>query len=182
MFWKLLRNKTQNQKHPACCVRRKSYSENLWEIPRKSYLTVDILKAYSYIEYELCHSCYLRNFWNIFRKAILIKYLSMNVPYFIEEHLWMSASDEATLKFPYWERQTFPQNNFLSQKYFLIPVDLFQGSHVQNHWVAPRSTQSFILPRLIKWVSIISGNLLVKTKLSPQKHTGSSLEVVEPNP
>ena len=25
-----------------------------------------------------------------------------------------------------------------------------QGSYVQNHWVAPRSTQPFIFPRLIK--------------------------------
>ena len=25
-----------------------------------------------------------------------------------------------------------------------------QGSRVQNHWVAPRSTQPFILPRLVK--------------------------------
>ena len=25
-----------------------------------------------------------------------------------------------------------------------------QGSHVQNHWVAPRSTQPFILPRSVK--------------------------------
>ena len=40
----------------------------------------------------------------------------MDTPYFIKEHLWMRASGEATLKFPTWERQTFPQKNFLSQK------------------------------------------------------------------
>ena len=40
-----------------------------------------------------------------------------------------------------------------------------QGSCVQNHWMAPRSTQSFILLRSIKRVAEIYGNLLVKSKL-----------------
>ena len=40
-----------------------------------------------------------------------------------------------------------------------------QGSCVQNHWVAPRSTQSFILLRWTKWVPGISGNFVVKSKL-----------------
>ena len=43
-----------------------------------------------------------------------------------------------------------------------------QGSRVQNHWVAPRSTQPFILPWSIKWVPGISGNLVVKSKLPPR--------------
>ena len=55
-----------------------------------------------------------------------------------------------------------------------------QGSRVQNHWVAPRSTQPFILPRSIKLVPGISGNLVVKSKLPPR--SGSSLEAVEPHP
>ena len=37
-----------------------------------------------------------------------------------------------------------------------------QGSRVQNHWVAPRATQSFILPRSLKWVPGIPGHLVVK--------------------
>ena len=41
-------------------------------------------------------------------------------------------------------------------------------------------TQLFILPRLIKWVPGISGNLVVKGKLPPPN--GSSLEAVEPHP
>ena len=52
-----------------------------------------------------------------------------------------------------------------------------QGSRVQNHWVAPRSTQPFILPRSIKWVPGISGKLVVKSKLPPR--SGSSLEAVK---
>ena len=32
----------------------------------------------------------------------------MDAPYFIEEHLWKSDSDEAKYKFPTWERQAFP--------------------------------------------------------------------------
>ena len=52
-----------------------------------------------------------------------------------------------------------------------------QGSHVQNHWVAPRLTQPLILLRLIPG---ISGNLVVKSKLPPR--SGSNLEAVEPQP
>ena len=55
-----------------------------------------------------------------------------------------------------------------------------RGLRVQNHWVAPRSTQPFILPRSIKWVPGISRNLVVKSKL-PHR-SGSSLEAVEPHP
>ena len=46
-----------------------------------------------------------------------------------------------------------------------------QGSWVQNQWLAPRSIQAFILQRSIKWVQGPSGDLVVKTKLSP--HSGS---------
>ena len=41
------------------------------------------------------------------------------------------------------------------------------GSVVENHWVAPKSTQLFILRRLFKWVQGIPGDLAVKNKLSP---------------
>ena len=59
-------------------------------------------------------------------------------------------------------------------------LDSIQGSFVQNQWVAPRSTQPFILLRSIKWVPGISGNLVVKSKLPPW--SGCSLEAVEPDP
>ena len=39
----------------------------------------------------------------------------------------------------------------------------------QNCSVAPRSAQSFILPRSIKWEPEISGNLVVKSKLQQSK-------------
>ena len=54
-----------------------------------------------------------------------------------------------------------------------------QGPRVQNHGVAPRSAQPFILPRSIKWVPWISGELVVKSKLRPR--SGCSLEAVEPH-
>ena len=57
---------------------------------------------------------------------------------------------------------------------------LIQDTRVQDHWVAPISTQHFILRRSIKWVPGIPGNLVVKSKLPPW--SGSSLEVVEPHP
>ena len=42
---------------------------------------------------------------------------------------------------------------------------------IQNYWLAPRSTDPFILQRLIKWVSGYPEDLVVKSKLSP--HSGS---------
>ena len=36
--------------------------------------------------------------WTIFWTAIFKENLPKHVPYFIKEHLWMSVSDEATLK------------------------------------------------------------------------------------
>ena len=44
----------------------------------------------------------------------------------------------------------------------------FMGSRVQNHWVASRSTQRFILPRSISLIPGPSGNWMVKSKLSPR--------------
>ena len=45
----------------------------------------------------------------------------MDAPYFIKEHLWMGASNEATLKFFTWERQTFSQRRkFFATKRLLI--------------------------------------------------------------
>ena len=55
-----------------------------------------------------------------------------------------------------------------------------QGSRVQNLWVALRSIQSFIIPRLIKWVPGLSGKLVVKSKMPPR--SGSSLEAIENHP
>ena len=62
----------------------------------------------------------------------------------------------------------------------IVQLVLIQGSRVQNHWVAPRSTQPFILPRSTKWVPGISGNLVIKSKLPPL--SDSSFETVEPHP
>ena len=42
------------------------------------------------------------------------------------------------------------------------------GVHVQNHWMTPRSTKSFILPKLIKRVPRIFENLMLKSKLPPR--------------
>ena len=44
-----------------------------------------------------------------------------------------------------------------------------QQSQVQNCWVTPRSTQPFILTRLIKQVTGSPGGRVVKSKLSPHK-------------
>ena len=38
---------------------------------------------------------------------------------------------------------------------------------VQNHWVVPGSMQPFILPSSIKWVPVITGNLVLESKLHP---------------
>ena len=43
----------------------------------------------------------------------------MDTPYLIEEYLQMSASGEAKLKFPMWERQMFQEKEFFVTKRFL---------------------------------------------------------------
>ena len=58
-----------------------------------------------------------------------------------------------------------------------MPIQRFR---VQNHWMAPRSTQPFILLRSIKRVPGIFGNLVVKSKLLFR--SGYSLETIEPHP
>ena len=45
------------------------------------------------------------------------------------------------------------------------------GSRVQNHWVAPTSTQPFILPRSIKWVPGHSRDWGGKSKLPPRSYS-----------
>ena len=50
----------------------------------------------------------------------------------------------------YWLRHWIPNSGVLC---------------VQNHWVAPRSTQRFTLLRFIKWVPGISEDFVVKSKL-----------------
>ena len=47
---------------------------------------------------------------------------------------------------------------FQNDKKHLVPL----------HWVAPGSTQLINLPKSIKWVSGITGALVVKTKLYPR--------------
>ena len=71
-------------------------------------------------------------------------------------------------------------NITLTMYYASNIVPPIQGSRLQNHWVAPRSTQRLILLRSIKWVPGISGNLVVESKLPPR--SCSSLEAVEPHP
>ena len=59
---------------------------------------------------------------------------------------------------------------------FLVIYDAIlqvQESRVQDHWVVPRSTQNFILPRSKKWVVGFSGNLVLKSKLTLR--SGSNL-------
>ena len=73
--------------------------------------------------------------------------------------------------------------NYHFQFYFLAARF---HEHLLEQWpsgqgaVAPRSTQPFILPRSVKWVPEISGNLVVISKLPPR--SGASLEAVEPHP
>ena len=72
--------------------------------------------------------------------------------------------------------------NFISEKL----VEPIKKQNVEacpsnvTYWVAPRSTQPFILPRSIKLVPGTSGNLVVKSKLPPQ--CGTILGAVEPHP
>ena len=61
-------------------------------------MTECILKAHNYAEYNLCRRCFSRNLPKIFRTVILKEDLPKDVPYIyiIEDHIWMSASNETT--------------------------------------------------------------------------------------
>ena len=48
-----------------------------------------------------------------------------------------------------------------------------KGSWVQNHCLAPRSTKSFVPPKLVKWVPGTLGDLVIKSKLSPSNGSAS---------
>ena len=90
-----------------------------------------MLKAHNYGEYKLCRKRFWRNFTKILRTAGLKEYLPMDAACFIKEHLWTGASNEATLKFSTWERQTLPQRrDFLPQKDFLCLLIYCNCSHL----------------------------------------------------
>ena len=57
---------------------------------------------------------------------------------------------------------------------------LIQGSRIQNYWVAPKSTQPFIVSRSIKWVTGISLDLVVKSKMSPRSRS-AAFKQLNPN-
>ena len=48
-------------------------------------------------------------------------------------------------------------------------LDSQSRGNVQNHWVAPRSTQPFIIPRTIKGVPELPRDVTVKSKLSHRR-------------
>ena len=54
-----------------------------------------------------------------------------------------------------------------------------EGSGVQNHWMAPRLTQLFILSRLMKLVPGTTGDLVLKSELSLRR---GSLALRQLNP
>ena len=53
-------------------------------------------------------------------------------------------------------------------EYFLTNFRATQECWVQNHWLAVMLTQTFIFPKSIKWVPGTSGDVVVKSKLSPR--------------
>ena len=63
---------------------------------------------------------------------------------------------------------------------FNSSLPLPPASQTLNHWVARRSTQPFILPRLIKWVPGLSGNLVVESKLLPPRSGSVALRQLNP--
>ena len=93
-----------------CC------SENVWKIPRKSFRRERMLKAHKQAEYK---QALLLMFFQEFPKNIQNSYIKRkpfnkplfrNLPYFIKGHLWMSASDETTLKKSFGESK--PSSKF----------------------------------------------------------------------
>ena len=97
VFWKILRsNHTKSEAFCPLCTLKKRF----WKFSGNSYKIIHDkawLEAHSYTEHELCRWGFSINFPKIFRTAVLNERLPINIPYFIKEHLWMSASDEVTL-------------------------------------------------------------------------------------
>ena len=73
-----------------------------------------------------------------------------------------------TVKGHNWVSLTYCDFNLYLAITRLIHKERLGESRVQNYGVPSRSTQPFILLRLLKWVPGISGNLVVKSKLSPR--------------
>ena len=101
-------------------------------------MTEFILKAHNYAEYKLCCRCFSRNFSKIFRTVILKEDLPKDVPYIIEDHLWMSASNETT-----------PQKNVggskPSQSRIQAVCETIIPVQAPSLWL-PKNTQRFLFP------------------------------------
>ena len=121
----------QNQKCPISCSYWKRCYENSQEIPRRPFTTECILIVHNYAEYDLCCWCFCRNIWKLIRTVILKEFLRMDTPYLIEEYLQMSASGEAKLKFPMWERQMFQKKEFFCHKKIFFCILIYYNC---SHW------------------------------------------------
>ena len=55
--------------------------------------------------------------------------LFINLPYFIKEHLWMNASDEATLKKNFWwsSKLVQKQNKMVPQLWLLLILEIVEN-------------------------------------------------------
>ena len=91
------------------------------------------------------------------------------VPLFYCLHYLCIGSNLLQLK--RYFRLTPSRVTFLLKRYRWLSRFQIQGSRAQNHWVAPRLTQPFILSRSKKWVLGTSGNLVVKSKVDEHSCT-----------
>ena len=94
-------------------------------------MTERIMKAHNYTKYELCRLCFSRNFPKIFRTVILKENLPVDVPYFIKEHLWSSASDEAL--FNIFLVRVNPPQIWPGKQYSITVVDAVMILEVTNN-------------------------------------------------
>ena len=72
---------------------------------------------------------------------------------YVEHELWMS--NEATFKFPMWEKK-FSQRNFLSQKRFFLPIITTVHIRGRNSFFTIKTIQFTCLHVFISWTQAVA--------------------------
>ena len=123
-------------------------------------------------EYEKEKAAIFKDFNSLNREAFMLILAKIWDKLVSKEILWNSAR-KVGVTGAQLSVDLMRQNKFDMATGFLI-----EGSLVQNHWVAPRSTQPFILLTLGNCVRGTPGNLLVRSKLPPRSGSISLRQLI----
>ena len=122
-----------------------------------------------------------RIFPKVFRTSILKENLAMDVPYFIKEHLWMSASDESTLKKNLVEvnpRQSWPwKQNCTTVVAVVMILEVWATEKVCWRWIfwkkiKPSNMKWYVTITILEW--LMSAWCIYLAKILTEKHLNLS--------